>query len=103
MAWACCLLPSFPATSHGIVPIVDLSWCTGYCAHVLCVGILVRVSYRLEPLDHGIVPMVSSAGLPHKASAPSCLRGEGVGYTKPRVVAVTGWTPHMSWSPCVCA
>ena len=38
-----------------------------HCAPILCVGILVRVNYRLEPLDHGIVPMVSSTGSLHKA------------------------------------
>ena len=103
MAWACCLLPSFLATSHGIAPMVDPSWCTGHCAPVLCVGILVRVSYRLEPSDHGIAPMVSSAGSPHKASMPSCLRGERVGRTRPHAVAATGCTAHMLWSPCVLA
>nr|CAN83949.1 hypothetical protein VITISV_043671 [Vitis vinifera] len=78
------------------------SWCTGHCALVLCVGIMVRVSYCLEPSDHDIVPMVSSVGSPHKAQAPSCLRGEGVGCTRPHAVAATGCTPHMSWSSCVC-
>ena len=56
------------ATSHGIAPMADLSWCTGHCTSVLCVGIM-GVSQLLSnaPLDHGIAPMASSAGSLHKA------------------------------------
>ena len=92
------------ATSHGIAPMANPSWCTGHCAFVLCVGIM-RVSQLLSsaPLDHDIAPMASSAGSPHKAEAPSCLRGEEVGHTRPHAFTAMRCTPHMSWSPCVYA
>ena len=68
MAWACCLLPSFPATSHDIAPMADPSWCTGHCAPVLCVGILVRVSFSLGAIRpwhcaHGFISWLTAQGL----------------------------------------
>ena len=102
MAWACCLFPNFPTTSHGIAPMADPSWYTGHCAPVLCVGILVRVSYwrhqtmALRPWFHQLTHRT-------RLRSPHACVGRGVGHTRPRAVAATGCTPHMSWGPCVYA
>ena len=55
------------ATSHDIVFMADPSWCTGHYAPVLCVGIM-GASQLLSgaPSGHGIAPMASSSGSPHK-------------------------------------
>ena len=90
------------ATSHDIAPMADPSWCTGHCALVLCVSIMGVSQLLSSALScHGIAPMASSVGSLHKALAPSCLHGEEIGCTRPRVIAAIGCTPHMSWSPCV--
>ncbi|RVW18785.1 hypothetical protein CK203_102734 [Vitis vinifera] len=52
------------STSHGIAPMAVLSWCTGHCAPVLCIGTRVLVSFLSDaPSGHGIAPMVFLAGL----------------------------------------
>ena len=92
------------ATSHGIAPMADPSWCTGHCAPVLCVGIPVRVSYlfgatRPWHCAHGFISWLTAQGL--GALMPAW--GEGRLHQAPCRCGHGVHTTHVVEPMCACS